>query len=491
MTTKLLIIGIDGATWDIITPLMNNGNLPNFKRLIEEGVTAPLESMHPLVTPIIWTTIATGKIPQKHGITHLLDTQKKLRCNRIWDILEERKNKIGVFGWPLIDPPRKVNGFLIPGFFARSDKAYPPSYDFITKLRLEHGKRDVIHSLIKGFAHGITFATAKNLLIFYLKRKNYTYLERYYRTKWLRTIITKDVFKHLYSKIMPEFSAFYMNHTDQIGHRMWMYYEPEKFNYTNPEGIKKYGEIIPKTYILADEIIGELLEILSPDTHIIILSDHGMKASSNEEGFRIREALFSFLELEKREYSLVDNTMMIKLDKIDESQIEQMKKKIESVRYESNNEKVFSVVRERNNLLVSFILKVDLKDIDKEKIFLENGKKEWLRTIVSPVFMEYSGTHALHGILIMYGPKFKKGIRLDKASVLDITPTILHLYDMPSARDMDGEILVEAFKEEFNSPLDKIETYETGRLLHRREEKNTEELSDDLRKRLQSLGYLD
>lgn len=298
MSTKLLVIGIDGATWDVIDPLIEQNKLPNIKKLLEQGVKAPLKSMHPLSTPIIWTTIATGKKPVKHGITHHLDTQRNLRCKRVWDILETKGREIGVFGWPLIDPPRKVDGFLIPGFFARSDKTYPEKYDFITKLRPDHGLRTILESLVRGLFNGISISTSADLIRFEMKKKRYPYLLKYFQTKMLRTRITSAVFKHIFKKGKTEFSAFYMNHTDQIGHRMWVYYEPEKFEYRNKEEIRRYGDAIQETYILADRIIGELLRTLSDEYHVMILSDHGMKASSEEKGFRIRGAvLFDMLAM--------------------------------------------------------------------------------------------------------------------------------------------------------------------------------------------------
>jgi len=82
MPTRTLIIGIDGATWDIIDRLADQGRLPNLKKLAGNGVRARLRSIPPFVSPVLWTTIASGKNSDKHGIEHMLDTQKSLKCKR-------------------------------------------------------------------------------------------------------------------------------------------------------------------------------------------------------------------------------------------------------------------------------------------------------------------------------------------------------------------------------------------------------------------------
>ena len=81
--TKSIIIGIDGATWSIIDPLIKQGSLPNIEKLITNGVRANLKADPSISSPVAWTTIATGKSKEKHGVVHLLDGTSTLKSKRM------------------------------------------------------------------------------------------------------------------------------------------------------------------------------------------------------------------------------------------------------------------------------------------------------------------------------------------------------------------------------------------------------------------------
>ena len=71
---KLLIIGLDGATWTVIDPMIQQGRLPNLARLIESGTRCISSAIEPALSPIVWTSLASGKLPEKHGVTHFFNT---------------------------------------------------------------------------------------------------------------------------------------------------------------------------------------------------------------------------------------------------------------------------------------------------------------------------------------------------------------------------------------------------------------------------------
>jgi len=107
---RLLIIGLDGATWAVLDPLLQENRLPNLAHLIERGTRCVSTAIEPALSPILWTSLASGKLPEKHGVTHFFDTAKHVRAKRIWDILERSDRPIGVFAWPVTWPPRPANG---------------------------------------------------------------------------------------------------------------------------------------------------------------------------------------------------------------------------------------------------------------------------------------------------------------------------------------------------------------------------------------------
>jgi len=157
---RLMILGLDGATFDVLDPLMDAGRMPHLKRFIETGVAGVLHSTQPPITPAAWTTFMTGKGPGQHGILDFEKydaTQHKLTFNStyqieektIWELLSEKGLRVGSINVPMTYPPRPVNGFMISGFETPSidaDFTYPkelkpeifaliPNYNYRTNWR--------------------------------------------------------------------------------------------------------------------------------------------------------------------------------------------------------------------------------------------------------------------------------------------------------------------------------------------------------------------
>jgi predicted AlkP superfamily phosphohydrolase/phosphomutase len=99
---RLLVIGLDGATWTISGPLLKDAKLPHLAYLIENGMRCVSTAIEPAFGPIIWTSLASGKRPEKHGVTHFFDTANHVRCKRLWDILGRWDRPIGT--WPGLSP---------------------------------------------------------------------------------------------------------------------------------------------------------------------------------------------------------------------------------------------------------------------------------------------------------------------------------------------------------------------------------------------------
>lgn len=127
LAQKVLIIGLDGATFDVLTPLMHAGRMPNLKRLVDSGTAGILDSTKPPITPAAWTTFMTGKGPGRHGIVDFekydvrtnqltFNSTYEIREKTIWEILSEKGFRVGSINVPMTYPPRKVNGFMISGF---------------------------------------------------------------------------------------------------------------------------------------------------------------------------------------------------------------------------------------------------------------------------------------------------------------------------------------------------------------------------------------
>ncbi|HWP43159.1 MAG TPA: alkaline phosphatase family protein, partial [Blastocatellia bacterium] len=139
MTNKLLVIGLDGASFNVLDALIEKGFMPNLSKLIREGARADLETTFPPITAVAWSSFMTGKNPGKHGIFEFKrrdrDSKRELAVNAsfregpaIWDLLGEAGKRVIVHNFPCTYPPSAVNGLMIADFMTprgRNDYTYP------------------------------------------------------------------------------------------------------------------------------------------------------------------------------------------------------------------------------------------------------------------------------------------------------------------------------------------------------------------------------
>ena len=204
---RLLIIGLDGATWTVIDPLLKAGRLPNLAHLIQNGTRCVSTAIEPALSPIVWTSLASGKRPEKHGVTHFFDTANNVRCRRLWDILEQPNRAIGVFAWPVTWPPRPANGFIVPSLFARANDTFPAELGFIKEMedRGNTGWRERIRLMYTAMRYGLRPATVAEIVRYTVGQKLRTYndLDRFATPRFLKLKVHLDVYQFLVKKYRP------------------------------------------------------------------------------------------------------------------------------------------------------------------------------------------------------------------------------------------------------------------------------------------------
>lgn len=172
--TKILLIGLDGATWKVMTPLIKEGKLPNIKQLMDKGCWGGLQSFAPFRSEQIWTTIATGKEPKEHGILDRLMedpdtgesvpvTSNLIKVKRIWNILNEHRKIVGIVNYLVTWPPEEINGVMISDRintdvnYLSKDYSYPPFAKICNKSKFQeiiNVKDDVILKIFSGITEG-------------------------------------------------------------------------------------------------------------------------------------------------------------------------------------------------------------------------------------------------------------------------------------------------------------------------------------------------
>ena len=137
--SKTLVIGWDAADWKFLNPLIDAGLMPNLEKLVNGGVMGKLATLDPPLSPTLWTSIATGKRPYKHGIHGFTEPRpdgKGLRpmnitsrkCKAIWNILTQHDLKTHVVGWWPSHPAEPINGIMVSNLYQKSGKTTPGNW---------------------------------------------------------------------------------------------------------------------------------------------------------------------------------------------------------------------------------------------------------------------------------------------------------------------------------------------------------------------------
>jgi predicted AlkP superfamily phosphohydrolase/phosphomutase len=263
---KVLVVGLDGATFDLIKPWVAAGHLPALDRILREGAHGVLHSTVPPMTAPAWTSFATGVNPGKHGLydwiarepdsyTFTPVTALDARAPTIYTLLSQRDRRVCVLNVPMTFPAVPVNGVMISGMPAPSLShavSYPP---------------EALHEIV---------AAAGDYLLYPDPGQAYSdsgvdaFLDRLYRTTELRV----KAFEHLRSQEPWDFTMVVFNGTDTVSHAMWKFMDSGHPLY-DPARAAKYGHAIRDFYHRVDGYLAHVIAGLDDDTTLFIMSDHG------------------------------------------------------------------------------------------------------------------------------------------------------------------------------------------------------------------------
>lgn len=264
---RVLVVGLDGATFDLIRPWAADGALPALARILEGGAHGPLRSTIPPMTAPAWTSFATGTNPGRHGLYDWIARREgsyrfapvtALDCAAptIYSLLSEAGRRVCVLNVPMTYPPTPVNGALVSGMPAPST-AVPITYPRGLYDEIVQEVGDYILYPDPGQAYSDSGVDA--------------FLERLHRAAHLRG----RTFDYLREREDWDFAMVVFNGTDTVGHAMWRYMDPAHPRH-DPAKRARYGDAIRDYYRQVDGYLGHLLETLDEDTTLIIMSDHGL-----------------------------------------------------------------------------------------------------------------------------------------------------------------------------------------------------------------------
>ncbi|MCK4322235.1 alkaline phosphatase family protein [candidate division WOR-3 bacterium] len=259
---KLIILGLDGATFDVINPMLENGELPTFRKLMREGSYGKLMSTKIPISPSAWSSFLTGLNPENHGIFDFVKRRKGTyehipvnsthrRGIPIWQILGEHNLECGVFNIPCTYPPEEVNGFIVSGFPVPPGKEYIKPGDFADELKKRFGSINLQPEY------------------FYSEGKEKEFAEDQHRC-WDET---ERLFEYLWKGKMWDVLIAVFKPTDEIMHGLWKSIDPTHPSYN--EVIGSYRDTVLDLYRKADSLIDTIIENNGENIDLIIMSDHG------------------------------------------------------------------------------------------------------------------------------------------------------------------------------------------------------------------------
>lgn len=265
---RVFVLGLDGATFDIIKPLIDEGALPNLAAVMKQGAHAKLNSTILHHSPPAWTTFATGKNPGKHGIlgfTRMSPHSYKLdlvygahnRAKTMWEVLGETGKKVIVMNIPMTYPPKAVNGILLSGLDTPSTDVqftHPPDLREEI-LRVAPDYKINLH--LGGYLHN--------------DRRRIKALDIMRSAIRART----KVVLHLMGKYPWDFFTVRFNSPDNVQHQFWSYMDKEHPEH-NPDSPEILKNAIKSIYEELDDTVYRICQnIDETNTTLMIMSDHG------------------------------------------------------------------------------------------------------------------------------------------------------------------------------------------------------------------------
>ncbi len=257
---RVMLIGLDGGTWELLGPWIKEGLLPNLARLTEMGASGVLRSTIPPITPVAWNSLVTGTNPGKHGVFQMLKrssgsydfvpvTSLDRRTPALWKLISDNNGRVVVIDIPMTYPPEPVAGVMISGMGTpsiRSPFVYPPG--FKPQLAM-FGEYPLDVDYLSEQEHLLT--SAARLVEHRLQVAEY--------------LADTEPWTFFFLAIMA---------TDRVQHSLWRYLDPRHPAY-DPEEARRRLPAIMRFYSQVDDAIGRLYARLDADDVLIVASDHG------------------------------------------------------------------------------------------------------------------------------------------------------------------------------------------------------------------------
>ena len=291
-TRKLLLVGIDSADWKIIQPLIDSGGTPGMARIVEAGTSGNLTTLEPQLSPMLWTSIATGKMAYHHGVAGFTEVNPATgrvvpvsaatrKCRTLWEILGERGLRSHVVSWFATHGERDLDGCMVSNMFGHlpnvkpdsdpADWPPPPVGTYwpeslaaaLNELRVSPHDLDPdeVIRLFVPQAHKVDQQKDKRLWLL--------------AGRLAEAFSVHEAATHLLAS-EPDWDLFavYYRTVDEISHMFMPYHPPRMEGIPEPD-YELYRHVVTGMYRLHDLFLQRLVQLAGPEAAVMVVSDHG------------------------------------------------------------------------------------------------------------------------------------------------------------------------------------------------------------------------
>ncbi|HEY0584133.1 MAG TPA: alkaline phosphatase family protein, partial [Chloroflexota bacterium] len=274
---RTLLIGLDGATFSILDPLMERGSMPFLRDFVRAGVRATLRTVMPPLTPPGWTSLMTGQRPGQHGVFDFFQKQapdseyfhltssEDVGCPTIWSLASDAGRRVIALNFPLMFPPPVINGSIVPGGWLPWRQlrlgCYPPTLFDRLKLLPSFNPRELALdvTLEEKAVEGCATDEYADWVRLHIRRER----------RWF------DVLRHLMREAPADLTGVVFDGVDKLQHLCWRFLDPEYEAAQPTVWQREIAGLCDAYFRQLDGLLADLVELAGPDVTVVVASDHG------------------------------------------------------------------------------------------------------------------------------------------------------------------------------------------------------------------------
>jgi predicted AlkP superfamily phosphohydrolase/phosphomutase len=483
---SVVLIGIDGATFAVLDPLMRSGDMPFLREWSARGVRAVLSSTaHPL-TPIAWTTLMTGRNPGNHGVfdfvradvhaaepTYTLGTSADVRVETLWAMASRHGRRVTCLNFPSMFPPPPIDGFVVPGFvpWRYLPRAVHPR-DLYPRLKrlpgFEPKELALDWDIERKALQGLPESEFEEWILFHIGRE----------MQWF------SIARLLMREERCALTAVLFDGTDKLQHLCYHLLDPTLASQHRSPWAERMRNLCLEYFRQLDRFIAALVETAGAGARVFIASDHGFHAAANrifyanvwleqqgyfawKEGTALdREARLApeghagpetFIDWSRTvAFALTASSNAIWIRRRNDGHghgvsdpeypavLQRLIDGLKTVIDPDTGKKVIERVMTREEAFPGAAVNdaPDLTLVLHDRSFLSVLRSD---SALKSRRLPY-GTHHPDGVFMAAGPEIRRDSDLNPFPIVNITPTILHALELPLPADLDGRVTTDAFE---------------------------------------------